>query len=136
VAAHPLGAEPAGAWQLLLQLQQQQALAAQRTSQALESISSSLRGIETDLARAVAFEAGLRSALSSARALLPSAHIMLRNTPSGHAAREDEVKIRSGAVANKISYCTNMAAAAASVKAIRSLKEQELTVKSIQEYHA
>ena len=32
-----------------------------------------------------AFEAGLRSALSSARALLPSAHIMLRNTPSGHA---------------------------------------------------
>jgi carbamoyl-phosphate synthase large subunit len=58
------------------------------------------------------------------------------NTPSGHAAREDEVKIRSGAVANKISYCTNMAAAAASVKAIRSLKEMEMTVKSIQEYHA
>jgi len=57
------------------------------------------------------------------------------NTPSGHAAREDEVKIRSGAVANKISYCTNMAAAAASVKAIRSLKEMEMTVKSIQEYH-
>jgi carbamoyl-phosphate synthase large subunit len=58
------------------------------------------------------------------------------NTPSGHAAREDEVKIRSGAVANKISHCTNLAAAEASVKAIRSLKEQELTVKSIQEYHA
>jgi carbamoyl-phosphate synthase large subunit len=57
------------------------------------------------------------------------------NTPSGHSAREDEVKIRSGAVANKISYCTNMAAARASVKAIRSLKEKELTVKSIQEYH-
>ncbi|MEK7950546.1 carbamoyl-phosphate synthase large subunit [Luteolibacter soli] len=57
------------------------------------------------------------------------------NTPSGHSAREDEVKIRSGAVANKISYCTNMAAARASVKAIRSLKEQEMTVKSIQEYH-
>ncbi|TAE78243.1 MAG: carbamoyl-phosphate synthase large subunit [Verrucomicrobia bacterium] len=58
------------------------------------------------------------------------------NTPSGHAAREDEVKIRSGAVANKISYCTNLAAAAASVRAIRSLKERELAVKSIQEYHA
>ncbi|MCW1887272.1 carbamoyl-phosphate synthase large subunit [Luteolibacter flavescens] len=57
------------------------------------------------------------------------------NTPSGHSAREDEVKIRSGAVANKISYCTNMAAARASVKAIRSLKEQDMTVKSIQEYH-
>ncbi|WP_193210840.1 carbamoyl-phosphate synthase large subunit [Luteolibacter marinus] len=58
------------------------------------------------------------------------------NTPSGHAAREDEVKIRSGAVVSKISYCTNMAAAEASVKAIRSLKDQELTVKSIQEYHS
>jgi carbamoyl-phosphate synthase large subunit len=58
------------------------------------------------------------------------------NTPSGHAAREDEVKIRSGAVANKVSHCTNLAAAVASVKAIRSLKEKELTVKSIQEYHA
>ena len=58
------------------------------------------------------------------------------NTPSGHAAREDEVTIRSGAVANKVSHCTNLAAAVASVKAIRSLKEKELTVKSIQEYHA
>jgi carbamoyl-phosphate synthase large subunit len=58
------------------------------------------------------------------------------NTPSGHSAREDEVKIRSGAVANKVSHCTNLAAAVASVRAIRSLKERELTVKSIQEYHA
>ena len=56
------------------------------------------------------------------------------NTPSTHEAREDEVKIRSTAVAEKTSYVTNMAAAEASVKAIRSLQEQELTVKSIQEY--
>jgi carbamoyl-phosphate synthase large subunit len=57
------------------------------------------------------------------------------NTPSGHEAREDEVRIRSTAIAQKISHATNLSAAEASVKAIRSLKEKELTVKSIQEYH-
>jgi carbamoyl-phosphate synthase large subunit len=58
------------------------------------------------------------------------------NTPSSHEARADEIKIRSTAIAQKISHATNLAAAEASVKAIRSLKERELTVKSIQEYHA
>jgi len=58
------------------------------------------------------------------------------NTPSGHEAREDEVKIRSTAIAQKISHATNLSAAVASVRAIRSLKEKELTVKSIQEYHS
>jgi carbamoyl-phosphate synthase large subunit len=57
------------------------------------------------------------------------------NTPSTHEAREDEVKIRSTAIAQKISHTTNLAAAEASVKAIRSLREKPLTVKSIQEYH-
>ncbi len=58
------------------------------------------------------------------------------NTPSGHEAREDEVTIRSGAVANKISHCTNLSAAEASILAIRSLQENELTVTTLQEYHA
>jgi len=58
------------------------------------------------------------------------------NTPSTHEAREDEIRIRSTAIARKISHATNLSAAEASVKAIRSLKEKELTVKSIQEYHA
>jgi carbamoyl-phosphate synthase large subunit len=58
------------------------------------------------------------------------------NTPSSHEAREDEVKIRATAIAQKISHATNLAAAVASVKAIRSLKQRELTVMSIQEYHA
>lgn len=58
------------------------------------------------------------------------------NTPSGHEAREDEVSIRSAAVANKISHCTNLAAAEASILAIRSLQENELTVTTLQEYHA
>ncbi|MDB2673577.1 carbamoyl-phosphate synthase large subunit [Akkermansiaceae bacterium] len=57
------------------------------------------------------------------------------NTPSGHEAREDEVKIRSGAVQHKISHCTNLSAAEASVKAIRSLQENEFTVTPLQEHH-
>jgi carbamoyl-phosphate synthase large subunit len=60
----------------------------------------------------------------------------LINTPATHESRADEILIRSTAIAQKISYATNMAAAEASVKAIRSLKESDLTVKSIQEYHA
>ncbi len=57
------------------------------------------------------------------------------NTPSGHEAREDEIRIRSGAVQYKISHCTNLAAAEACVKGIRSLQERELTVTPLQEHH-
>ncbi|MEY3395000.1 MAG: hypothetical protein RL346_1236 [Verrucomicrobiota bacterium] len=60
----------------------------------------------------------------------------LINTPATHESRADEILIRSTAIAQKISYATNMAAAEAAVKAIRSLKERELTVKCLQEYHA
>ncbi|HSP43993.1 MAG TPA: carbamoyl-phosphate synthase large subunit [Luteolibacter sp.] len=58
------------------------------------------------------------------------------NTPSTHEARADEVQIRATAIAQKVSYVTNLPAAEACVKAIRSLKERELTVKPLQEYHA
>jgi len=57
------------------------------------------------------------------------------NTPSGHEARIDEVKIRSSAVQHKVSHCTNLSAAVASVKAIRSLQEHEMTVTPLQEHH-
>lgn len=57
------------------------------------------------------------------------------NTPSTHASREDEIRIRSGAIANKVSHATNLSAAEASIRAIRSLKLRELTVKPLQEYH-
>ncbi|MBT8037136.1 MAG: carbamoyl-phosphate synthase large subunit [Verrucomicrobiae bacterium] len=57
------------------------------------------------------------------------------NTPSGHEARADEVTIRSGAVANKISHCTNLSAAEASILGIQSLQENELKVTTLQEYH-
>ncbi len=58
------------------------------------------------------------------------------NTPSTHESRADEILIRSTAIAQKISHATNLSAAVASVKAMRSLKEKEFNVKSIQEYHA
>ena len=57
------------------------------------------------------------------------------NSPSSHEAREDEIKIRSSAVTNKISHCTNLAAAEASVLAIRSLQTKKFEVKPIQAYH-
>jgi carbamoyl-phosphate synthase large subunit len=57
------------------------------------------------------------------------------NTPSSHESRADEVQIRAGAIANKISYATNLAAAEASVRGIRALQKNELTVRSIQEFH-
>jgi carbamoyl-phosphate synthase large subunit len=58
------------------------------------------------------------------------------NTPATHESRADEIQIRATAIAQKISHATNLSAAEASVKAIQSLKTRELTVKSIQEYHA
>jgi len=58
------------------------------------------------------------------------------NTPSTHESRADEILIRSTAIAQKISHATNLSAAEASVKAMRSLKDKEFNVKSIQEYHA
>ena len=58
------------------------------------------------------------------------------NTPSTHESRADEILIRSTAIAQKISHATNLAAAEASVKGMRSLKTLEFKVKSIQEYHA
>ncbi|MCH7227664.1 carbamoyl-phosphate synthase large subunit [Haloferula sp. A504] len=57
------------------------------------------------------------------------------NTPSDEAAREDEVKIRSTAIAMKVSHATNLAAAEACVKGIRSLRERELTVQPLQDFH-
>ncbi len=57
------------------------------------------------------------------------------NTPSGHEARADEIEIRSQAVTNKVSHCTNLSAAQASVLAIKALQDEELTVTPIQAYH-
>ena len=60
----------------------------------------------------------------------------MENSPPDDGKIRLELELTSTAIAQKISYATNMAAAEATVKAIRSLKENELTVQSIQEYHA
>jgi carbamoyl-phosphate synthase large subunit len=61
---------------------------------------------------------------------------MIINTPSGKVAREDEVKIRSTATANRISIITTLRGARASLEGIRALREHGLHVVPLQEYHA
>jgi carbamoyl-phosphate synthase large subunit len=60
----------------------------------------------------------------------------LINTPSGKTPREDEVKIRSAAVAARISIMTTIRGAKASVNGIRAIQSKGLAVKSIQEFHS
>jgi len=56
------------------------------------------------------------------------------NTPSAHATRIDEVKIRSTAVAHRIPTMTNLRAAEASILGIRSLQKSGCGVKPLQDY--
>ncbi len=57
------------------------------------------------------------------------------NTPSGKIPREDEVKIRSAAVANRIPIMTTLDAAKASLSGIEAMKEKGLNVRPIQDHH-
>ena len=61
---------------------------------------------------------------------------LIINTPSGHVARQDEVRIRTTALYQRVPVMTTLAAAQATLRAIRSLKTKPLGVKSLQEYHA
>jgi carbamoyl-phosphate synthase large subunit len=58
---------------------------------------------------------------------------LVMNTPSGQGMRTDEGKIRAAAVGNGVTCITTLAAAHAAVEACRALRENELTVRSIQE---
>ncbi len=60
---------------------------------------------------------------------------LIVNTPSGKVAREDEIKIRSTATANRIPVFTTLRGARAALEGIRALKEHGLSVKPLQEYH-
>lgn len=60
---------------------------------------------------------------------------MVINTPWGGETRDDEYYIRPAAVAHGVSCITTMAGALAAIKGIEALKEGQLTVKCIQEYH-
>jgi carbamoyl-phosphate synthase large subunit len=58
------------------------------------------------------------------------------NTPSGQAPREDEVSIRSVAVAARVPTMTTLRGARASIQAIRAMIQNGYGVKSLQEYHS
>jgi carbamoyl-phosphate synthase large subunit len=61
---------------------------------------------------------------------------LIVNTPAGHVARQDEVRIRTTALYQRVPVMTTLAAAQATLRAMRSLKTMTLGVKSLQEYHA
>ena len=58
---------------------------------------------------------------------------LIINTPSGRGSSTDERKIRAGAVANRVTCITTLAAAHAAVDACRALRERELTVVALQD---
>ncbi|MFQ3577713.1 MAG: carbamoyl-phosphate synthase large subunit, partial [Verrucomicrobiia bacterium] len=58
------------------------------------------------------------------------------NTPSGKTPRQDEVKIRSAAVAARISTMTTLSGARASINGIRAIKQKGLSVRTLQEFHS
>jgi carbamoyl-phosphate synthase large subunit len=59
---------------------------------------------------------------------------MVINTPSGKAAREDEVKIRSTASSSRVPVMTTLRAARASLEGIRAMRNG-YAVKPLQEWH-
>jgi len=61
-------------------------------------------------------------------------HLII-NTPIGKSGKEDDSYIRKMAIQYKLPYITTMAAATASVAAIEAMRNKEVTLKSLQEYH-
>jgi carbamoyl-phosphate synthase large subunit len=61
---------------------------------------------------------------------------LIINTPAGPVARQDEVRIRTTALYQRVPVMTTLAAAQATLRALRSLKTRTLGVKSLQEYHS
>ena len=61
---------------------------------------------------------------------------LIVNTPLGRTSFYDEREIRRAAIQYSVPCVTTMTGARATVEAIRALKEEELQVRSLQEYHA
>jgi carbamoyl-phosphate synthase large subunit len=57
------------------------------------------------------------------------------NTPEGKRSQEDSYQLRRTALTLNIPYCTTISGAFAAVQGIRSLREGETEVRSLQEYH-
>jgi len=62
-------------------------------------------------------------------------HLVI-NTPAGEVAREDEKMMGAVSMEYKIPFITTASAAAAAMSGIRSLREEELNVKPLQEWYA
>jgi carbamoyl-phosphate synthase large subunit len=56
------------------------------------------------------------------------------NTPSGKHPRDDEIAIRSTSWARRVPIITTVQGAVAAAQAIRRLRQQEMTVRTLQEY--
>jgi len=61
---------------------------------------------------------------------------LIINTPAGKLSKHDDSYIRKAAIQYKIPYITTMAAAAAAAKGIIAGKNEYLSVKPLQKYHA
>jgi len=57
------------------------------------------------------------------------------NTPSGKNTREDELKIRTAIMQNRIPIMTTLRGTDAALRAIKSLQASEVQVRALQEYH-
>ncbi len=60
---------------------------------------------------------------------------LIINTPLGQVSREDEHAIGRAAYEHKVTYMTTLSAAASAAKSIEQVRERQLSVMSIQEYH-
>jgi carbamoyl-phosphate synthase large subunit len=58
------------------------------------------------------------------------------NTPLGKASFFDEAALRRAVVAYGVPYATTLSAASAMVEAIQAMREEQVTVRSLQEWHA
>ena len=61
-------------------------------------------------------------------------HLVI-NTPKGKGAQRDSYPLRRAALEWKVPYFTTIAGAAAAAEGVTYLRQQELTVRSLQEYH-
>jgi len=60
---------------------------------------------------------------------------LIFNTPSGRRARTDDSKIRAEAVTRGVPCITTLSAAFAAVKAIAALRDGDLKIKALQDWH-
>jgi carbamoyl-phosphate synthase large subunit len=61
---------------------------------------------------------------------------MVINTPLGKASFFDEAALRRAAVSYGVPYTTTLSAASAAVQAIRAMREEQVQVRSLQEWHS